>query len=144
MNEYIYSPSANAFYPLSLQESYEIAGTWPQDGVSVSAEIAAEFMQAAPQGKKRIAGDDGYPVWEDIPPPTQDELIASAEMEKQSRINQANDYMNGKQWPGKAALGRLKGDDLAHYNAWLDYLDAMEAVDITTALDITWPDKPTL
>ncbi|WP_204528018.1 tail fiber assembly protein, partial [Citrobacter cronae] len=29
----------------------------------------------------------------------------------------------------KAAIGRLKGDELAQYNLWLDYLDALEALD---------------
>lgn len=143
MNEYIYSPSTNAFFPVSLQEDYEAAGTWPQDGVNVTSDAAAEFMQTAPQGKRRIAGDDGYPAWGDIPALTKEELIASAEMEKQSRINQANDYMNSKQWPGKAALGRLKGDDMANYNTWLDYLDELGTMDVTTAPDVTWPDKPT-
>ncbi len=31
--------------------------------------------------------------------------------------------MNSKQWPGKAAIGRLKGEELAQYNLWLDYLE---------------------
>ncbi len=76
------------------------------------------------------------------PPPTREELIAAAETEKQSRIGQANDYMNSKQWPGKAAIGRLKGDELAQYNLWLDYLDALEAIDTSSAPDINWPVPP--
>ncbi|WP_275219723.1 tail fiber assembly protein, partial [Citrobacter freundii] len=28
------------------------------------------------------------------------------------------------------------------YNAWLDYLDALEAVDTSTAPDITWAQVP--
>ncbi|STP21007.1 tail fiber assembly protein [Escherichia coli] len=44
-------------------------------------------------------------------------------------INQVNEYINSKQWPGKAAIGRLKGEELAQYNLWLDYLDALELVD---------------
>lgn len=50
--------------------------------------------------------------------------------------------MNSKQWPGKAAIGRLKGDDLAKYNLWLDYLDALEAIDTASAPDIKWPTLP--
>ncbi len=57
-------------------------------------------------------------------------------------IDEANAYMNSKQWPGKAAIGRLKGDDLAQYNLWLDYLDALEAVDTSNAPDINWPERP--
>ncbi|EKQ4439699.1 tail fiber assembly protein, partial [Escherichia coli] len=51
-------------------------------------------------------------------------------------------YMNSKQWPGKAAIGRLKGEELAQYNLWLDYLDALELVDISSAPDIEWPTPP--
>ncbi|EDN4425276.1 TPA: tail fiber assembly protein [Salmonella enterica] len=41
----------------------------------------------------------------------------------------------------KAAIGRLKGG-LAQYNLWLDYLDALEAVNTSSAPDINWPDPP--
>lgn len=76
------------------------------------------------------------------PPPTREELIATAETEKQIRIGRANDYMNSKQWPGKAAIGRLKADELAQYNLWLDYLDALEAIDTSGAPDVNWPTPP--
>ena len=50
--------------------------------------------------------------------------------------------MNSKQWPGKSVLGRLKDDELTQYNLWLDYLDALEAVDVSSAPDINWPVPP--
>lgn len=50
--------------------------------------------------------------------------------------------MNSKQWAGKAAIGRLKGEELAQYNLWLDYLDALELVDTSGAPDIEWPTPP--
>ncbi|HCQ1777097.1 TPA: tail fiber assembly protein, partial [Escherichia coli] len=77
-----------------------------------------------------------------IPPPTHAEIIAEAEREKQRRIDVANEFMNNKQWPGKAAIGRLKGEELAQYNLWLDYLDALELVDTSSAPDIEWPTPP--
>ncbi|EJJ4035044.1 tail fiber assembly protein [Salmonella enterica] len=70
--------------------------------------------------------------------------VASAKADKQSRIDKANDYINSKQWPGKAAIGRLKVDELAQYNLWLDYLDALEAVKPSSAPDIKWPTPPAL
>lgn len=69
-------------------------------------------------------------------------LIAAAGVERQSRIQQANDHMNNRQWPGKAVIGRLKDDELAQYNLWLDYLDSLEALDTSTAPDIKWPEPP--
>ncbi|HAM7310049.1 TPA: tail fiber assembly protein, partial [Escherichia coli] len=85
---------------------------------------------------------DGMPAWIDIPPPTHEEQIAAAELEKQQLINQVNEYINSKQWPGKAAIGRLKDEELAQYNLWLDYLDTLELVDTSGAPDIEWPTPP--
>ena len=39
-------------------------------------------------------------------------------------------------------MGRLKDEEKEQYNAWLDYLDALEAVDTSTAPDIVWPTAP--
>ena len=42
----------------------------------------------------------------------------------------------------RAGIGRLKGEELAQYNLWLDYLDALELVDTSGAPDIEWPTPP--
>ncbi|HFU4157886.1 TPA: tail fiber assembly protein, partial [Escherichia coli] len=68
--------------------------------------------------------------------------LSEAERKKQALINRVNEYINSKQWPGKAAIGRLKGEELAQYNLWLDYLDALELVDTSSAPDIEWPTPP--
>ncbi|ELT9998396.1 tail fiber assembly protein [Escherichia coli] len=142
MNKYAYSASANAIFPLAMHQDYVTAGTWPEDALIISDEIAYEFMAAPPAGQMRVAGADGFPQWSNKPEPTHEEQTAMADLEKQSLINQANEYMNSKQWPGKAAIGRLKGDELVQYNLWLDYLDALEAVDTTEPHKIIWPDPP--
>lgn len=88
----------------------------------------------------------GYSEGTFSPPPepekTHDELVEEADSKKSSLISSANEFMNSKQWPGKAAIGRLNGDELAQYNLWLDYLDELEAVDTSTAPDIVWPKEP--
>ncbi|MFH3036165.1 tail fiber assembly protein [Enterobacter hormaechei] len=77
-----------------------------------------------------------------VPEPTHEELVRQAEVEKQALINDANSYIDGNQWPSKLALGRLSDDDKALFNEWLDYLDALGAVDTSTAPNITWPVPP--
>ncbi|XUV82787.1 tail fiber assembly protein [Enterobacter sp. TMH.L2] len=139
-NNYVFSATTLAFYPLEMKDDYEKAGSWPGDAVEVSDEIYNEFL-IPPVGKMRGA-KDGLPCWVDVPPPTHEELVAAADAEKDRRITEANDYMNSKQWPGKAAMGRLKDDEKARYNAWLDYLDELEAVDTSTVPDLTWPAQP--
>lgn len=69
-------------------------------------------------------------------------LVSDAEAKKQYLITQANDYINRKQWPGKAVMGRLSDTAKAQYFLWLDYLDALEAVEISSAPDFNWPVPP--
>jgi hypothetical protein len=64
---YIYSALANSFYPILLRTLYESTGTWPTDGIEVSDEIFNTFSNP-PAGKMRVAGANGLPMWEDIPP----------------------------------------------------------------------------
>ena len=68
--------------------------------------------------------------------------ISAADNKKRLLIIEAREYIDNKQWPGKAVIGRLKGDELAQYNLWLDYLDALDVVDTSSAPDIIWPEKP--
>lgn len=142
MMKYLYVN--NLAYPYELQSLYVEKGEWPEEkGVDIDEVIFREyFYDTPPEGKYRCVGEDGLPAWADIPPPTREEQIASAETKKQQLINQVNEYMNSKQWPGKAAIGRLKGEELAQYNLWLDYLDALEMVDTSSAPDIEWPTPP--
>ncbi len=135
MQKYIFSADKNAFFPVELKIAYQESGEWPDDGIEIDDTVAAEFMKEAPEGKYRGV-IDGMPAWIDIPPPTHEEQIAAAELKKQQLINQVNEYINSKQWPGKAAIGRLKGEELVQYNLWLDYLDALELVDTSGAPDM--------
>ncbi|EFE8014900.1 tail fiber assembly protein [Escherichia coli] len=139
--KYLWSALHNAFFPELLLEDYKSAEWDLSDLIEVSDDVFAEFS-ASKVGKVRVVGSDKMPAWADLPPPTHDQLVAAAMAEKLNRISQANDYMSRKQWPGKAAIGRLKGDELTQYNLWLDYLDALEAVDTSTVPNINWPAKP--
>nr|EKU4003795.1 tail fiber assembly protein [Morganella morganii] len=78
--------------------------------------------------------------WVPIPPPTKDQLIEQAETQKQYLIAEVNAETQLLQT--KLALGRIKDNEKALLNAWLDYLDELEAVDVSTAPDIIWPVKP--
>lgn len=142
MNKYAYSASANAFFPLAMRQDYVTAGTWPEDALIISDEIASEFMKEAPVGQMRVAGGGGFPEWGNKPEPTREEQIAMADLQQQNLISLANEFMNSKQWPGKAAIGRIKGDELLQYNLWLDYLDSVAAIDVNDAPEISWPIVP--
>ncbi|EBU4214466.1 tail fiber assembly protein [Salmonella enterica] len=129
-------------FPETLMQEYIDAGWDLSDAIVISDNVRAESGGVWPQ-EKILSSVNGMPAWAGIPPPTKEELMQSAEYERQRRIDAANDFMNSKQWPGKVAIGRLKGDELVQYNFWLDYLDEVTAVDTSTAPDISWPPVPT-
>lgn len=140
--KYLYSPTTNSFYPAQLKDEYKRSGQWPENGVEVDEMTFAEFTAPPQPGKVRAPDTDGMPSWVIASPPKQEESVGQAGGEKNHRINLANAYMNGKQWPGKSVLGRLKKEELVQYNLWLDYLDALEAIDTSNAPDIEWPTVP--
>ena len=74
------------------------------------------------------------------PPLTKEQHMKQAEAKKQALIAEVNAETQMLQT--KLALGRIKNDERALLNAWLDYLDELEAVDVSTAPIIIWPVKP--
>lgn len=74
------------------------------------------------------------------PPPTKEQLVELAEAEKQLLIAEVTSET--EMLRTKLALGRIKDDEKALLNTWLDYLDELEAVDVSTAPNIIWPVKP--
>ncbi|MEB6511332.1 tail fiber assembly protein [Enterobacter roggenkampii] len=79
------------------------------------------------------------------PPPepekTHEELVAEVDAEKQSRL----DYAAGKIviWQTRLLMGRkLATDETTSLNIWMDYIDALEAVDTSEASEINWPTLP--
>lgn len=139
MSNYLFSQTTLAFYPVLLLEDFKQAGTLPDDVIGVSDDVRNTFNASPPAGKVLGTDDEGMPVWADKP---QSALVSDAEYLRSEKIRDASAYMNNRQWPGKAALGRLKGDELTQYGRWLDYLDALETVDVSVAPEIEWPEIP--
>lgn len=140
MNSYLYSPSENAFYPVVMKEDYLSADTWPADGLEIDDERALIYMGEPPEGKMRVTGDDGLPCWVDIPPPTQEELIAQADAAKEALISSAKETIS--LWQTELQLGVISDEDKASLIAWMNYIKAVQAVDTSKAPDVSWPDKP--
>ncbi|HFL4661228.1 TPA: tail fiber assembly protein [Escherichia coli] len=137
--EYAYSARNNAFYPYSLREAYIASGTWPDDGVIVGEEIFLEYTNP-PAGKIRIAGKDGLPAWADIPPPTHEQQVATAEAQRNSLLAEANAVT--ADWRTELALGIISGEDKAKLISWMQYIKTVKAVDTSTAPEVIWPAAP--
>ncbi|EPL7529837.1 tail fiber assembly protein [Morganella morganii] len=98
-----------------------------------------------PDGVTTIAPDVEFPKWNGKRWVTDNAAkkesdIAAAEAQKQFLISEV--HTETEILRAKLALGRIKDDEKALLNAWLDYLDELEAVDVSTAPDIIWPVKP--
>lgn len=75
------------------------------------------------------------------PVKSHDELVIEAEADKRARIDTATSRI--VVWQTKLLMGRKLTDaESASLNAWMDYIDAVTATDISTAPDIKWPEKP--
>lgn len=140
MNNFIFSPSENAFYPVALKYSYEASKTWPDDGISVNDAIFSEFTSIPPDGKYRSVGEGGMPVWVELPPPTHEDLNEIAEQQREALIGQADETT--ADWRVMLMLGEISDADKAKLLAWMDYKKALKAVDISTAPDVIWPIPP--
>ena len=134
MDRYFYSQKENGFFT-DLNKA-------PSDAVEITTDEWLLLLDGQDNGMKIVSNQEGYPVLTEQPPLSKENLIALVELKKRKLINEANEHMNSRQRTGKAAIGRLKGEELAQYNLWLDYLDALELVDPSSAPDIEWPTPP--
>ncbi|MDX6912260.1 tail fiber assembly protein [Hafnia paralvei] len=67
--------------------------------------------------------------------------IAAAEAQRQQLLVVAQQLITV--WQTKLLMGRaLTENESSQLNIWMDYIDALEAVDISTAPSIEWPANP--
>ncbi len=115
----------------------------PKSSIEITAEQYAKYAGVAwPENKVLGVCDDGNLAWLDAPQLSYEEKLIKNESQKQKLISIANEYINSKQWPGKAAIGRLKSEELVQYHLWLDYLDEVIAIDTSSETDIICPKLP--
>lgn len=74
------------------------------------------------------------------PPKTKEQLIAEAEAQKQHLIAEAS--QKTQMWQTQLLLGVITEEDKASLKGWMLYVQHVQAVDVSTAPDITWPVNP--
>ncbi|MFD0710183.1 tail fiber assembly protein [Photorhabdus akhurstii] len=138
---YFYSAKTNAFYPVELEQNYIASGSLPDDIIEVSIDIYQEYAaNNAPEGKYRIAGQNGLPEWADIPPPTKEELQQYIESKKQQFILEASQKIAPLQ--DAVDLGIANKEEEAALLVWKKYRVMLNRIDISQAPDIEWPEQP--
>lgn len=139
---YMYSNITNSFYPLTMREDYQNAGSWPEGAIEVNEETYIKFTGIPPEGKCREAGLNGLPAWVDNPAPTDEELNAAAKEKKTMLLEEAQAKIS--LWQTELQLGIISDDDKASLINWLAYIKALQAVDTGAAPEINWPELPVI
>lgn len=125
------------FYPFAMENDYIAAGVWPENGQDVDEDVFSEFTGQPPAGKTRMAGIDGLPAWEDILPPTPEQIAAFTTQQKTILLTEASTIIA----PLKDALdgGYIDDEDKPKLTAWQKYRYELTKVDPDNP---SWPDKP--
>lgn len=123
------------FYP--EDGSYE---SIPAGAIDVSEGEYRKAMGRAP-GSSFSVDDSGIVTVIPVPEPTRKQYIARADAHKQFLLEESRQKITV--WQTKLLMGRkLTDDESASLNAWIDYIDAVTAIDTSTAPDISWPTHP--
>lgn len=137
---YVYSAKNNAFFYKPELHLYENVGWDLSDIIDVSYDLFLEFTQDRnEEGVMRVAGDDGLPSWEELPPLTHEQQVAAAELERTALLAQAN--AKTADWRTELALGIISDEDKSDLIAWMQYIKQVKAVD-TSMLPASWPVRP--
>lgn len=123
------------FYP--EDGSYE---SIPAGAIDVSEDEYRKAMGRGP-GSTFSVDDSGIVTVIPVPEPTREQYIAQAETHKQFLLEKSRQKITV--WQTKLLMGRALTDvESASLNIWMDYIDAVTAIDTGTAPNIDWPDAP--
>ncbi|EPO7911765.1 TPA: tail fiber assembly protein [Citrobacter koseri] len=137
---YFYSASTGGFYPVSLKEDYETAGSWPGDAVSVTDEDMIALQAGHSAGKQITSNAEGYPVLTDPKPLTPEQLQQQAKAQQSALMNAAGDAIAPLQ--DAVDLDEATEAELALLKEWKQYRVSLNRLDLSTAPDIEWPTQP--
>lgn len=113
----------------------------PDDAIEVTQEKYDSLYVGQANGQMIATGPDGAPVLRDKPLPTHKQLVSLAEQKQQSLTDTAMQSISVLQM--KLLAGRMLTDaETTRLNAVLDYIDAVQVIDTSTAPDINWPEFP--
>lgn len=139
MEEIYFSAREAGFFIGSwLEEGIYTEDNWPDDAILLTEEEIEEYHgKGSPEGMV-LGSKDGRPVWVELSNEMQVNLAA---FKKQSLLDAANQKIS--LWQTKLLMGRkLTEAEMANLGLWLDYIDALDAIDPSDAPDIEWPVEP--
>lgn len=131
-----YSITPPGFYPEENLEGYRAAGVLPDTIYPISdADYDAYFNP--PEGYMPVFDEKG-PRIGPIPPRNYVDEAEQQRDQLRREFSTATYAMNLKLMAGR----KLTAAETSRLNEWLNYSDALESTDLSSAPDVTWPQKP--
>lgn len=132
-----YSASVNGFYDPTIN-----GDDIPEDAVEISEETHASLLLGQSQGKVIVPGDDGYPILQDPPPETTEQLAANAYAGRDERLRIAAVRIAPLQ--DAVDLGMATEEEAASLLAWKQYRVALNRIQLQEGFPhtFTWPVSP--
>lgn len=115
-------------YLTSTREPVEISqpGDYPADTTPLVPATVFDFWNGE--------------AWETNTQAQQAAAVSSAQAEMSARISEANSVTQA--WQTQLMLGIITDGDKASLTKWMQYIQALQAVDVSAAPNINWPSKP--
>lgn len=137
MTTYYYSPSKNAFYAFELKQDYLNAESWPDDATPISERLHHHLIGGQQGGKVIVPDEYGQPMLSDPEPPSQEQIVHEASVQKTALMQQANDTISPLQ--DAIDLDMATESEKQKLIEWKKYRVLLSR----TNYNEPWPDKPT-
>lgn len=107
--------------------------------------VTVSYLGEYPEGTTTKAPSTPYDKWDGGKWVTDKDAqhaadVAAAEQHKVNLLNAAKSQIS--LWQTELQLGIISDDDKAALISWIGYIKAVQAVDTSTAPEITWPEQP--
>ncbi|MEN5016980.1 tail fiber assembly protein [Erwinia sp. Eh17-17] len=136
-----FSPSVQAFYPQNMIDDGSYGNELPADLIGLTGDELVRYWKQTPPTGKCLGLISGRPAWVDIPSPTREELIATAEQRRQRLLAHADAIM--ADWRTELMLGEISDTNKGKLSAWLAYKNEVKSADVTTDPEhVNWPVPP--
>lgn len=136
----LFSPALMAFIPVCMADDGSYLPEIADNLVAITDEELATFWRQTPPVGKTLGVASGRPAWVDLPPLTQDELVASANAKKgqlkavaDSEIGWRQDAVDG---------GYAQENEVTELAAWKKYRVLLMRINTLKAPNIEWPVAP--
>ncbi|WP_313109631.1 tail fiber assembly protein [Atlantibacter sp.] len=140
MQNYLWSPTNNAFFPAEMIDDYRASGWDFNDLILVEDAVFDEYSVAPPAGKIRGISADGLPEWINEPPLEKEQQIAIAERHKLALKAAADSEISWRQDAVDADIATDK--EASELAEWKKYRVLLMRVNTSSAPDIKWPQEP--